>query len=192
MDYRKEPIPMTFIWEAIAILIIGFILIRIAGKKTVSEMTGLEMITLISVASIMGHAISEQEWWKTALVMSIFVTLLILVQYLSLKFDLAERLMIGKATVVIRDGKIVESGLKKLRMTIDQLEVRIREKGIQSISDIKTGTIEVNGGLGYELMRHARPLTIGDLERMLHLSHSRSDEDQKENIFKEVREKHER
>ena len=49
--------------------------------------------------------VSEQAWWKTAVVLCIFVTLLVTVQFLSVKFDTAEKLFLGKATVVIKNEK---------------------------------------------------------------------------------------
>ncbi|GAA4829479.1 hypothetical protein GCM10023310_03010 [Paenibacillus vulneris] len=57
--------------------------------------------------------------------------------------------------------------LKKLRMSVDDLEKRLRIAGISSIRNVKTGTIEDNGEFGYELMPHAQPVTRSDLELML-------------------------
>lgn len=179
---------MYFILDALLVLFVGFILLRIAGKKTVSEMTGLEIITLLAMASMIGHAVAEDGLWKTIATLSTLVALLIVVQFLSLKFNIVERLFVGKATVVIQDGQIRPETLKKLRMTVDQLEARMREKGIASFSDVKTGTIEIDGTLGYELMRHAKPLTIGELEKMIpHLIVQQTPPPkQEENLFDEV------
>lgn len=158
---------MTFMWEALLILFVGFCLLRVAGKKTVSEMTGLEIITLLSIASVIGHAVSEGGLWETIVTICIFVSLLITVQYLAIKFNLIEKIFMGHATLVIQDGKIIPKNLKKLRMSVDQLETRLREKGLSSISDVKSATIEINGSLGYELMRHAKPVTVSELEQLL-------------------------
>jgi uncharacterized membrane protein YcaP (DUF421 family) len=160
---------MNYMWEALLILFFGFCLLRILGKKAVAEMTSLEIITLLAMASMIGHAIAGDGFgiWRTAVTLSLFVALLITVQYLTVKFDFMERLFLGRATLVIRDGQIQYDNLKKLRMSVDQLEARIREKGIVSFSDIKTGTIELNGQLGYELIRTAKPVTVGELEKLL-------------------------
>ena len=50
---------MSFIFEALLILLVGFVLMRLAGKKTALEMTGLEIITLLAMASMIGHAVSN-------------------------------------------------------------------------------------------------------------------------------------
>jgi uncharacterized membrane protein YcaP (DUF421 family) len=44
--------------------------------------------------------------------------------------------------------------------------MRLRLKGISHISDVRTSTIEINGEIGYELKKHAQPLTIGDIEKL--------------------------
>ncbi|MBS4174311.1 YetF domain-containing protein [Bacillus sp. FJAT-49736] len=156
---------MYYIWEAMVILLTGVCLIRIAGKKTVAQMSGLEVITILAIASTTGHAISEQGLLKTILALCSLVALLMLVQYLAIKFNFVKRLMIGKATSVIQDGEIIFNNLKKLRISVDQLEARLRENGISSVKDVKTASIEITGQFGYELMNHAKTVTVGDLEK---------------------------
>ena len=143
---------MNYIWESITILFIGFCLLRIAGKKTIGEMSGLEIITTLAIASTTGHAISETGLLKTILALCSLVTLLILIQILTTKSKHVERLFIGKPIPVIQEGKIVTNNLKRLRMTVDQLEAKLRENGISSITDVKYANIEITGQLGYELM----------------------------------------
>ena len=158
---------MNYIWESVAILFTGFCLLRIAGKKAVAQMSGLEIITILAIASTTGHAISETGLIKTIISLCSLVALLMLIQFLAIKSHIIKKLFIGKATPVIQDGKIITNNLKKLRMSTDQLEARLRENGISSITDVKTASIEITGQLGYELMKHAKPVTLGDLEKTL-------------------------
>ncbi|UUZ91872.1 DUF421 domain-containing protein [Paenibacillus sp. P25] len=124
---------LNFIWEAFLILFVGFCLLRIAGKKAAEEMTGLEIITLLAMASMIGHAVAENDLWKTILILCLFVTMLITVQFLAVKFDTVEKWFIGKATLVIKDGQVIPENLKKMRMTVDQLEVKLRVKGFSPL-----------------------------------------------------------
>ncbi|MHC0038980.1 DUF421 domain-containing protein [Pseudoneobacillus sp. C159] len=158
---------MQYIWEALAILFTGFCLLRIAGKKTISQMTGLETITILAIASTTGHAISETGLLKTILALCSLVALLIFIQFIAIKFNIVKRIFVGVPTPVIKDGKVITHNLKKLRITGDQLEARLREKGISSFSDVKTAFIEISGEIGYELMEHAKPLTIGEFEKIM-------------------------
>ncbi|UUZ79749.1 DUF421 domain-containing protein [Paenibacillus sp. P26] len=119
---------MQYIWEALVILFIGFCLLRIAGKKTVAEMTGIEIVTSLSIASVIGHAVTDGELLQTVLTLSVFVALLILIQYLAVKFNWIEKVFMGRATLIIQDGKIRTDNLKKLRMSVDQIEAKLRGK----------------------------------------------------------------
>ncbi|NHM33905.1 DUF421 domain-containing protein [Bacillus sp. C11] len=70
----------------------------------------------------------------------------------------------GVSLPVISNGELIIDNLKKLRMSVDDLEKRLRIAGISKMEDVKTGTIEVNGQYGYELMPHAKPVTLADLK----------------------------
>jgi len=156
---------LNFMWEALVVLFVGYCLIRIAGKKTVGEMTGLEIITLLAMASMIGHALKGDGLLRTLTTLCIFVALLVTIQYLSVKINLVEKLFMGKATLVIQNGQIIPANLKKLRLTVDQLEAKLRANGITSFSQLKNATIEMSGQIGYEWMRHAKPVTIGEMEK---------------------------
>lgn len=178
-----------FIWEALGVLFIGFCLLRIVGKKTVAEMTGLEVITLLAIASMIGHAVAGKGFWKTVMTLCTFVILLMVIQYLAIKADWAERWFMGKATLVIQNGEIVKPNLKKLRLSVDQLEAKLREKGISSLRDVKTATIEMSGHLGYEWANHAKPVTVGEIEKIfstLYESPPPKKPKKEDNLFQEV------
>jgi uncharacterized membrane protein YcaP (DUF421 family) len=52
--------------------------------------------------------------------------------------------------------------MKKLRLTVDRLETRLRQIGVAPIDEVKYATIEVSGQIGYELKDDMKPLTKGD------------------------------
>ncbi|MDK8643941.1 DUF421 domain-containing protein [Niallia taxi] len=103
--------------------------------------------------------------------------------------------MTGKSKIVIENGQIDYQILKKLRMTVDQLEMRIRTKGISNISDIQIATIEPNGQLGYELKKEAKPLTYGEFTKLIggingnqnENSNQDNNEYKEPNIFQEIK-----
>lgn len=72
-----------------------------------------------------------------------------------LRLPVGHVLFLRRDTVVIKNGELQPENLKKIRMSVDQLERRMRNKRIHTFADVKTGTIEVNGEFSYEWMRHA-------------------------------------
>jgi uncharacterized membrane protein YcaP (DUF421 family) len=134
-------------------------------------MTTLEVITTLCIGTLISHAISEEGLWKTVMTMALIVFILVAAQKIQYYVKWFEKLFIGNATVVIKDGQVLHDKLKKLRMTEGQLEMRLRQLGISSISLVKTATIEANGLLGHELYPHARAVTYGELMEVLKLIH---------------------
>ncbi|RCK12655.1 DUF421 domain-containing protein [Bacillus licheniformis] len=65
--------------------------------------------------------IIEDSIFKTVAAASIFIIVLLLIEYLKMKFDFFESLIAGKAVVLIENGELQEQNLKKHRLTVDQL-----------------------------------------------------------------------
>ncbi|MCM3633426.1 DUF421 domain-containing protein [Paenibacillus camelliae] len=124
---------------------------------------------MISIGTTIVQPIANHAMWIAVGSATMFIISLIIIEYLQLKYDWFEKLMSGRSKVLIENGQINQHNLRSMRMTVDQLEMRLRQNGVSNISDVNTATLEPNGQIGYELMRHAKPVTIGDLERILGL-----------------------
>jgi len=181
---------MNIIWKSLILITTGLVFLRVSGRKSISQMTISQTVIMISIGSLIVQPIAEKSIQKTIISAAIFIIFIFLIEYLQVKFDFFEMLMTGKAQVVIDNGYIVTKNLKKMRVTVDQIEMRLRQQGISKISDVKTATLEPNGQLGYELMRHAKPVTIGELEKMLGgliIQQNQPLQEENTNIFNEVK-----
>ncbi|QQK74887.1 DUF421 domain-containing protein [Salicibibacter cibarius] len=181
---------METAWQSIVMVISGILLLRIAGRKSISQMTMAQTVVMISIGSIIIEPIVETSVWEAMIGAGIFVIALIIMEYVQIKFNFLEKIITGKSKVVIENGAPHTENLKKLRYTVDQLEIQLRQQGITSLSDVKTATLEPNGQLGYELVPDARPLTIKDFKQLLQIEQN-TDPNQQEahNIFDELSEK---
>ena len=150
---------LNWIWKAILITVIGTFLLRIAGRKSISQMTLAQVVIMIGIGSLLIQPLAGKSIWVTFGVGITLVVTLVLMEYLQLKSDIFEKLITGKSKVLIENGKLNEKTLKKLRFTIDQLEMKLRQNSISSISDVKWATLEPNGQLGFELTEQSKPIT---------------------------------
>ena len=107
-----------------------------------------------------------------------------------MKFDKAETLISGKAVPVIENGHLNVDNLKKLRLTVDKLEERLRQVGITSIEDVQYATMESNGQLGYTLKPEKQPATKEDIQHLIALIQNgqsiHAHNESKNNIFVET------
>lgn len=157
----------SIVWKSAFIVLYGIILLRISGRKSIAQMTAATSVIMISIGALLAQGIIDQSVWKSAAAVGLFILILVITEYLELKSGMLARWLSGKAHTVIREGRVDETQLRKMRMSYDQLEMRLRQKGISRISDIKNLTIEINGEIGYELKDHAKPVTVGELEKMM-------------------------
>ncbi|WP_339145895.1 MULTISPECIES: DUF421 domain-containing protein [unclassified Sutcliffiella] len=153
---------LNWIWKAILITIIGTFLLRIAGRKSISQMTLAQVVIMIGIGSLLIQPLAGRSIWVTFGVGITLVVTLVLMEFLQLKSDIFEKLITGKAKILIENGNLNEKTLKKLRFTIDQLEMKLRQNSISSISDVKWATLEPNGQIGFELTEQAKPITKKD------------------------------
>jgi uncharacterized membrane protein YcaP (DUF421 family) len=164
---RIVDISWNIIWKCAFLVIAGIILLRISGRKSISQTTVATTVIMISVGEMIAHGIIENTIWRSVVVMGLFILTLMILEWVEVKSEIIQKWLSGEAITVIKDGNIDVSQLKKLRMTYKQLEMRLREKGISHVSDVQTATIEINGELGYELKRQAQPFTNGEMEKLL-------------------------
>ncbi|WP_432707018.1 DUF421 domain-containing protein [Gottfriedia acidiceleris] len=155
------------IFHSFILILAGILLLRIAGRKSISQMTLPQTIVMISIGTIIVTPIIEKSLTKTIVAASVFVLTLLVLEYLQVKSNTLEKFFTGKSKIVVEDGKLNVKNLKKLRLTVDQLEMRIRNEGIHKFDDIKFATIEPNGLLGFELAEDAKPLTIREFKTLM-------------------------
>ncbi|MCI3920366.1 DUF421 domain-containing protein [Paenibacillus sp. TRM 82003] len=158
---------MEWIWMAVLMTFTGFVLLRFVGRKSISQMTIPTTVIMISIGSIMIQPFVEKNIWKTIGSASLIVLVLIVVEFLQVKFQWLENLLSGKSLPVIENGRLNVKNLKKMRMTVDQLEMRLRKSGHGSFSEIEVATLEPNGNIGIVPKPDFRPVTMGELKKTL-------------------------
>ncbi|KAF1677704.1 hypothetical protein BTW01_17050 [Bacillus sp. SKDU12] len=181
---------MNFTWEAFVLIIAGVILLRISGRKSIAQMTSTQTVVMISIGTIIVQPIIEYSLFKTLIAAAIFTMTLIMMEWIQMRSNIAEKMLTGKAKIVIENGQLHIENLKKMRLTVDQLEMQLRLHGVSSIQDVKSATLEANGQLGIELTEDAKPLTVRDLKKLIHSDFIRKDgqaqQSTNENIFDEI------
>jgi uncharacterized membrane protein YcaP (DUF421 family) len=150
---------LDWIWKAIIIVVGGTFLLRIAGRKSISQMTLAQTVIMIGIGSLLIQPVAGKNIWTTLGVGAVLVITLFLMELAQVKSDKFEKLITGKSKILIENGQIDEKGLKKLRFTVDQLEMNLRQQNVTRISDVEYATLEPNGQVGYTLKQEAQPVT---------------------------------
>lgn len=190
------------LWKAAVIVFSGTILLRLAGRKSISQMTISQTVIMVGIGSLLIQPIAGEDIWDTLLVGFIFVLTLILMEYIQVKRNIFEKALSGKGKVLIKQGVLQEDNLKKCRLTVDQLEMNLRLQGVERIEDVEWAILEVSGRVAILLKEENKPVTkkefnelINSLEQLMgrqirkETENKQAQAEQKESIFTEVERK---
>ncbi|MCL6585974.1 MAG: DUF421 domain-containing protein [Anoxybacillus sp.] len=139
--------------ELTAELVIGFVMlflvVKVAGKKMIHQITPFTFISAIVLGELLGNALYDDHVhiWYIVYSITVWGALLILVEYMSQKWLWFRGIAEGKPTVLIRNGTIDYEALKKSRMTLNQLQSLLRQSETFSLREVAFCYLEANGSI---------------------------------------------
>jgi uncharacterized membrane protein YcaP (DUF421 family) len=165
-------VDMDLIWKAILVVVGGTLLLRVAGRKSISQMSLAQVVIMVGIGSLLVQPIVGKSIWSTLIVGLVLVVSLVMVEYLQIKVDWVERFITGRSKVLIENGELKVDNLRKLRLTVDQLEMKLRQNQIRSLSDVDEVTLEPNGQLGFVLKENKQPSTKSEIQLLAQEIHA--------------------
>ena len=146
-------------------VVVLFFITKWLGKKQISELSFFEYVTGISIGSIGAEVAMglERNIFHGVIGIVIFAAMPFFAGLISLKSKVFRNFIEGKATVFIKDGKIMEDNLKKERYTTDELLELLRKKDVYQVADVEFAVLEATGDLSVMLKKENQPLTAKDL-----------------------------
>lgn len=135
---------------------------RIMTKKAIAEMTAYEVAALMVLSNVAAEPLVDKVVIKSVYGVGLLVILMALAGRLALinKFT---AIFEHTSTIVIQNGQIDMKALKRLHLSLNQLEGLLREKGYDKVSDIETAIFEPQGTLSVFPKAEKRPVTLKDL-----------------------------
>ena len=81
---------------------------------------------------------------------------------LSLRSIAFRRILCGKPVILVENGKIIQTNLRKTRVTLDELTGHLREKDVLDIQSVQYAILETNGNLSVFPYPKHRPASAKD------------------------------
>ena len=155
---------LEMVFRTLGAFIVLLIMTRLMGRKQLSQLTFFNYITGIALGSIAANIVSQTNIHYLNGLTSLlsWAVLTILVGYIGLKSSPARVAVDGQPVVVIKQGKILEGELRKLRLNIDDLSMLLREQKVFTVKDVENAVFEPNGKLSIMLKEEQQPVTKKD------------------------------
>lgn len=157
---------LNICFRTILVLIILFFITKMMGKKQISELNFFDYVVGITIGSIAADISLDIEKNMIAGIAALFIYGFIsyIISFVSIKSILARRFFIGVPTVLVEKGKIIESGLKKSKIDVNDLLMVARENGYFNLDEIDYALMEVNGNISFLPKEKEKPVTKRDMK----------------------------
>ncbi len=138
--------------RAIIIYIMVIIAVRIMGKRQLGELSNHEFVITVLISAVATIPLEDNAipLTNSLLPILIFISLEIIESAISMKSYKFSQLLEGKPIIIIKDGKLQQKELKRLRMTVSDVLDSLRSQGIFELSEVKNAIVEANGKLSVQ------------------------------------------
>ena len=153
---------ITIIFKTAFLYFFIMLVYRIMGKKEVGQLSIVDLIVTILIAELAAISIEDENASILVSIVPILVLLIIQISlsFTSLKSKKFRRFIDGNPTVIIKDGKVLFSVMQKLRYSLDDLILQLREQQISSIEEVRYAVLENNGKLSVFDKKSSYPMPI--------------------------------
>ena len=97
---------MHYILQVLLIFVVGTLLLRIAGRKSVSQMTMPQTVIMLSLGTLLIQPVAGHGLWTTFAIALLLILCLVATEWLGMKSDNTETVVSGKSKAVIVDGNL--------------------------------------------------------------------------------------
>ena len=143
-----------------------FLVIKILGKKQISELNILDYVIGISLGNIAAEMTVNKDITiiNGLLAMSIYAIVSLFISFITQKSIWARRFISGTPVVLIENGKISKERLKEVKIDLNDLLQDARENGYFDLAEIEYAVMEVSGKVSFLPKSKYRPATCHDLK----------------------------
>lgn len=117
------------------------------GKRQISELQTSELVVTLMISDLASIPMQDTGQPLASGLVPILVLVMceIVVSGLMLKSAKFRKMICGKPIIVIDDGVVQQSEMRRLRMTTEDLFEQLRQKNVFSIQDVAYAIVETNG-----------------------------------------------
>jgi uncharacterized membrane protein YcaP (DUF421 family) len=142
-----------FIGRTATLSVLGFAslftMLRISGKRTLSELTVFDFVFVVSLGSVFAATIIEKDVTLLEGIMAqgILIGIQVVLAKLAVYSKKAERIINGEPTRLFTDGRYLHNAMRRERVTEEEVRAAIREQGVTRVEDVDAVVLENDGSL---------------------------------------------
>ena len=147
--------------------------LRLMGKRQIGELQPAELVITILISNIAALPIEDTDIPMALGMIPVLVLVAfeIAVSDISLRSKRFRSIISGKPVILVQNGVIDQTQLRKLRFSIDDLMESLRQNGVFDVREVQYAIVETNGNVSVLQKFAAQPVTA----KAMHISGQDSD-----------------
>ena len=142
---------MDIVVRAFFAFVFVFLLTRLIGRRELSSLEPFDLILLVVLGDLIQQGVTQSDMSVTGAVLAAgtFAVMVLAVSYTGFRFPRLQPLLDPQPLIVVQDGEVIESNLRKERMTVDELLAEARQQQIGSLDEVRWAVLESNGKVSF-------------------------------------------
>lgn len=122
---------------------------RLAGKKHVAQLSLIDFILVLLVANAVQNAmVGEDSTLEGGIVAAVTLIFLnIVLTKLTVKSKKLAKIVEGEPVLLVRDGKVLYSQLKRENLRIEEIHEAMHKEGIANLHEVAMAILETDGAI---------------------------------------------
>ncbi|MBW3566098.1 MAG: DUF421 domain-containing protein [Acidobacteria bacterium] len=123
------------------------ILLRIAGKRTLSKMNAFDFVVTIALGSTLATVILSKDvpLLEGALAFAVLIGMQFLITWSSVRTSWVRRVVTGEPHLLLYRGEVLDEPMRGTRITKDEILSAIRNAGLTSLDEVEAVVLETDG-----------------------------------------------
>ena len=132
-------------------ILVLFFLTKLMGRKQISQLNLYDYVVGITIGSVAAEISTnlDTDFVGGIIVMAVYSFVSVLFSFFTEKSIVLRRFIIGVPIVIMENGKILESSLKKTKFDINDFLQEARISGYYDINQIEYAVMEANGKISF-------------------------------------------
>jgi uncharacterized membrane protein YcaP (DUF421 family) len=137
--------------RATVVFLFMFVLLRGMKRRTLTDLSPLEMILLIVLGDIVQQGVTQEDYSLSGVVLAVstFAFWISAMNWLTYRSDRARQVLEGVPVVVVDDGKPVMESLRLEQIPLAELHEAARQEGIDDLQHVRLGVLEPSGRFSF-------------------------------------------
>jgi uncharacterized membrane protein YcaP (DUF421 family) len=150
--------------RAFAVYALMLVVIRALGKRTVGNFAAFDLI----VALMLGEVVDEIIYGDVSFLQGT-VAILVIASAQAANAWLSwwdhgwDKILEGQPTIVVRNGALVEAGMRAERMNGKDVVAHLRGQGVRDLREVELALVEDDGTISVLRRKWAEPVTCADV-----------------------------